>query len=71
MDIFELHENLRTRDIIELSRNSYNFRMKYMNFLQYADGTNDLTDISNYIKLPFDETYKIFQILKKKKLINI
>ena len=45
--------------------------MKYMNFLQYADGTNDLTDISNYIKLPFDETYKIFQILKKKKLINI
>ncbi len=66
-----LHENLKTRDIIELSRNSYNFRMKYMNFLQYADGTNDLTDISNYIKLPFDETYKVFQILKKKKLIKI
>jgi len=66
-----LHKNLKTRNIIELSRNSYNIRIKYMNFLQYADGTNDLTDISNYIKLPFDETYKVFQILKKKKLIKI
>ena len=67
----KLHENLRAINRIEFNRNSYNFRMKYMNFLQYADGTNDLTDISNYIKLPFDETYKVFQVLKKKKLVKI
>ena len=45
--------------------------MKYMNFLQYADGTNDLTNISNHIKLPFNETFKVFKVLRKKKLINI
>ena len=44
--------------------------MKYMNFLQYADGTNDLTDISNYIKTSFDETFKIFKALEKKKLVS-
>ena len=41
-----------------------------MNFLQFADGTNDLIDISNYIKLSFDETFEIFEVLKNKKLIK-
>ena len=67
----KLYENLRARKRIEFNRNSYNFRMKYMNFLQYADGTNDLTNISNHIKLPFNETFKVFKVLRKKKLINI
>ena len=66
----KLYENLKARDRIEFNKNSYNFRMKYMNFLQYADGTNDLTDISNYIKTSFDETFKIFKALEKKKLVS-
>ena len=41
-----------------------------MNFLQYADGKNDLIDISNIIKIPFRETLKICIQLKEKKLIS-
>jgi len=38
--------------------------------LQYADGKNDLMQISNLIKLPYNETQKIYKILLKKKLIK-
>jgi len=47
-----------------------NYSRNLMNFLQYADGTNDLIDISHYIKLSFHKTYKILKILKKAKLIK-
>ena len=41
----------------------------YLNFLQYSDGLNSLTDISKKIKLDIKKTKKIFQILKKKRLV--
>ena len=41
----------------------------YMNFLQYADGKNDLKNISNIIKLKFKDTLKIYKLLRKKKII--
>jgi aminopeptidase-like protein len=44
---------------------------KIMDFIQYADGNNDLIQISNFIKISFKETYEIFKILYKKKLIKI
>jgi aminopeptidase-like protein len=44
---------------------------KIMNFIQYADGSNDLIQISNFINTSFKETYEIFKLLKKKKLIKI
>ena len=44
---------------------------KIMDFIQYADGSNDLVQISNFINSSFKETYEIFKILKKKKLIKI
>ena len=42
----------------------------YMNFLQYADGKNSLEEISKIINVSFIKIKKIYQILKKKKLIN-
>ena len=42
----------------------------YMNFLQYADGKNDLYDISNILKIKYNKTLKIYNILKKHQLIN-
>ena len=41
----------------------------FMNFLQYADGTNSLSEISKLIKISINNTKKIFKILKKYKLI--
>ena len=41
-----------------------------MNFLQYADGSNDLRNISRIIKVPLSKTNKIFKILLNKKLIT-
>ena len=40
------------------------------NFLQYADGKNDLTKISKLIKRNYKQTFKIYNILKKHKLIS-
>jgi aminopeptidase-like protein len=42
-----------------------------MNFLQYADGKNDLKKISKLINLSIKEAIKIKKILLKKKLIEI
>ena len=61
-----LYPSLSTIKGNQYSKKSVNF----MNFLQYADGKNDLADISNFIKLSFGQTSKIFKILLKKKLIS-
>ena len=41
-----------------------------MNFLQYADGKNDIFQISKLIKLNNREVLKIYKILKKEKLVQ-
>ena len=41
-----------------------------MNFLQYANGKNNLERISSHLKISFSETKKIYNILKIKKIIN-
>jgi len=46
-----------------------NFRKKLLDFLQYADGSNNLDQIGKFIKLQKKEVNKIFQICKKEKLI--
>lgn len=43
----------------------------FLNFLQYADGSNNLTNISNYIKISLDETCKIFKLMLKFNLIKL
>ena len=40
-----------------------------MDFLQYADGKNDIEDISNLIKINLNTTKKIYNVLKRNKLI--
>lgn len=40
-----------------------------MDFLQYADGKNDLNNISNIIGLNLTKTKKLYNRLKKNKLI--
>ena len=42
----------------------------YMDFLQYADGKNNLRKISKYIKLSFSKTKQIYKLLKSKNLID-
>ena len=42
----------------------------YINFLQYADGKNDLKKISELIKISYKKTFKIYNILTKYKLIT-
>ena len=51
------------------NKKSFNFR-KLLNFLQYADGTNDLERISKLIKLKYKETFKIYKLLSKYNLIT-
>ena len=41
-----------------------------LDFLQYADGSNNLKQISNLINSNYKETIKIYFLLKKKKLIK-
>ena len=47
-----------------------NLKKSYMNFLQYADGTNSLEKISNLIKLDLNSVKKIYSILFKNNLID-
>ena len=44
---------------------------KLLDFLQYSDGTNDLDDISKFIKLDKKNTFKMFKFLYNKLLITI
>ncbi len=53
---------------LSLKKTNHQIR-NYMNFLQYADGKNDLKKISNIIKLKFKDTLKIYKLLRKKKII--
>ena len=42
---------------------------QYMNFLQYADGSNSLNKISKFINLDEKSIKKIYKILLKKNLL--
>jgi aminopeptidase-like protein len=59
------------RDLYPLlsSKQNKSVSRKYLDFLQYADGKNSLTTISNYIKLKLSLTKKIYIFLKKKNLV--
>ena len=52
------------------SKNENDFTKGYMDFLQYADGTNSLEKISSLIKLDLKSVKKIYSILIKNKLID-
>ena len=58
-----LYSNLSTKNLNIFSR-------RLMNFLQYADGKNDIFQISKLIKLNDREVLKIYKILKKEKLVQ-
>ena len=58
-----LHPTLGTKEKKTAVRN-------ILNFLQFADGSRDLIDLSNILKLSFEETYKIYKILLDKRLIK-
>ena len=58
-------------NLISYKRKDLNFTgRKLLDFLQYADGTNDINQISKYIKLPKYKTRNVFKVLKKNKLLN-
>ena len=51
-------------------KESWNFTRSIMDFLQYADGKNELEYISKLINLNYSKTKKIYFFLKRRKLIN-
>jgi aminopeptidase-like protein len=51
-------------------KNENKLTRSYMDFLQYADGTNSLEKISNLIKLELNSVKKINSILSKSNLLN-
>jgi len=59
-----LYPILSTKDEKKLTSN-------YMNFLQYADGSNSIKKISELIKLDYKSTKKIYSILLNEKLITV
>ena len=58
-------------NLISSKEKNLNFKgRKLLDFLQYADGTNDIKQISRYISLSLTKTKKIYKILKKNRLLN-
>jgi aminopeptidase-like protein len=51
-------------------KGQYNELFKMINFLSYADGKNDLIDISNIIKVPVRELLDLAELLKNNNLIE-
>ena len=45
--------------------------MKYLDFIQFSDGTNSILEIAKYIKIPLNNAKKIFNVLKKNNLVKI
>ena len=58
-----LYSTLSTKNENKLTRN-------FMNFLQYADGTNSLEKISKLIELDYNSVVKINSILLKNNLVE-
>ena len=58
-----LYPTLSTKNKNKLTRS-------YMDFLQYADGSNSLEKISNFIKLELNSVKKINSILFKNNLVD-
>ena len=58
-----LYPHLSTKHADQRVRN-------YMNFIQYADGKNDIFKISKIIKVNLNETIKIYRLLKNKNVIE-
>ena len=58
-----LYATLSTKDEKKIQRG-------YMSFLQYADGKNDLEDISTLLNIKLNLANKIYNILKKNNLVD-
>jgi len=52
-------------------KGQYDEIYKMLNFLSYADGTNDLIDISNIIKVPVKELLELVTLLSANRLIEV
>jgi aminopeptidase-like protein len=52
------------------TKNTKKLTKSYMDFLQYADGTNSLEKMSSLIKLDLKSVRDIYSILFKNNLIN-
>ncbi len=54
-------------------KSGYNYRgftKSLLSFLQYSDGTNDIDEISKFLRIKKKQTKKLYQILKSKKLVE-
>ena len=58
-----LYPTLSVKNKIKTTKN-------YMDFLQYADGKNDLNEISKILKMNKNNIFKIYVKLKKFKLVS-
>ena len=61
-----LYESLSTK----FNSKKKKLSIKILNFLQYADGKNNLENISRFINLPLKQTKKLYKILLRYNLID-
>ena len=66
----EPHMSKRSLYPEQTIKNKNKLAGSYMDFLQYADGTNSLEKISNLIKLDLKSVKKINNIFNKNKLLK-
>ena len=55
---------------IKSNYNYKGFTKLLLSFLQYSDGTNDLYEISKFLRINKNKTKKLFKILKSNKLVE-
>ena len=70
ISIYLCEPQMGKRGLYPLKKNLHNLiERDLMNFIQYADGKNDIDDISKYIKLSKVKTLFIYKLLKKEKIV--
>jgi aminopeptidase-like protein len=71
INLLKCEPHLSKRNLYhDINFNKKNLFKMYMDFLQYADGTNSLKDIAKIIKRSLKKTTVIRNILKKNSLIK-
>ena len=71
LDVRKLYPEVSSKEHSPLSNSKKNIFINYLNFLAYADGKNDLIDISEKIGVGAYDLIEVKNILLEKKLIKI
>jgi aminopeptidase-like protein len=56
---------------LSFTEKKFNYQRKYIDFMIYSDGKNNIDQIAKKIKLNYKISFKIFKLLLNKKLIRV